>query len=165
MFDLLVSFSPLFLGLPVSVLLSVCLSLFSYLIPVHQVTAIGELLKVVEEGLAEYAQATERLETERKKQSAIIQQTKHRENLEAEVRKEGISEYRSIFWCLVLTGSSWMRKCLSVCFQVRKWEEVLQEEQVLTKDLQNQIERKALQDRQEGFEVQKMIATTKSTYM
>ena len=50
-------------------------------------TTIGELLKVVEDGLAEYARVTERLETERKKQSAIIQQSKHKENLEAEVSK------------------------------------------------------------------------------
>lgn len=49
--------------------------------------AIADLLKAVEDSMVEYVQVTERLETERKKQSAIIQQSKHRENLEADVSK------------------------------------------------------------------------------
>ena len=52
-----------------------------------EVMAIGDLLRAVESGMLEYVQVTERLEAERKKQSAIIQQSKHRENLEADVSK------------------------------------------------------------------------------
>lgn len=43
--------------------------------------------------------------------------------------------------------------CLFGCCQLRKWEELLEEEKAMTKDFQNQLERKALQERQQGFEV------------
>lgn len=64
--------------------------------------AIADLLKAVEDSMVEYVQVTERLETERKKQSAIIQQSKHRENLEADVSK---SLVRSVcLWYLSAGG-------------------------------------------------------------